>query len=113
MTLDEAINHCLEVAENNEAGAEWKGTTKELKQRCEECAAEHRQLAEWLTELRELRRLIHLANDITGEDDSICEKYLHHVDGGLCVNDGMGASNCACCGNISHCDYNSGGADDE
>jgi hypothetical protein len=64
-------------------------------------------------ELRELRRLIHLAKDITGEDDSICEKYLHHVDGGLCVNDGMGASNCAYCGNISHCDYNSGGADDE
>jgi len=59
MTLDEAIKHCLEVAEQNETqadkwqeegGEEWGKTTA-----CRECAAEHRQLAEWLTELRELR----------------------------------------------------------
>jgi hypothetical protein len=110
LDIDTAIKHCLKVAEKNETLSEWGERNKVS---CLECAADHRQLAEWLTELRELRRLIHLAKDITGEDDSICEKYLHHVDGGLCVNDGMGASNCACCGNISHCDYNSGGADDE
>ena len=40
MTLDEAIKHCNEVAEENE---------------CIECAAEHMRLAEWLTELKEFR----------------------------------------------------------
>ena len=58
-TLDEAIKHCLEVAEQNdtqadkwqeEGGEEWGRTTA-----CRECAAEHRQLAEWLTELKDLR----------------------------------------------------------
>ena len=58
-TLDEAIKHCLEVAEQNdtqadkwqeEGGEEWGKTTA-----CRECAAEHRQLAEWLTELKDLR----------------------------------------------------------
>lgn len=39
MTLDEAIKHCEEVA-NDRAGC------------CEDCAEEHRQLAEWLKELR-------------------------------------------------------------
>lgn len=59
MTLDEAIKHCLEVAEQNETqadkwqeegGEEWGKTTA-----CRECAADHRQLAEWLTELKDLR----------------------------------------------------------
>ena len=59
LTLDEAIKHCLEVAGQNdtqadkwqeEGGEEWGKTTA-----CRECAAEHRQLAEWLTELKELR----------------------------------------------------------
>lgn len=40
MTIDEAIRHCEEVAEKmNDC----------------ECAADHRQLAEWLTELKGLR----------------------------------------------------------
>ena len=39
MTLDEAINHCTEVADLN----------------CNECGLEHRQLAEWLKELKALR----------------------------------------------------------
>jgi hypothetical protein len=41
MTLDEAIQHTLEVA-NSE-------TT------CDECRKEHMQLAEWLMELREYK----------------------------------------------------------
>lgn len=40
MTLDEAIKHC----EDKSAG-------------CSECADEHRQLAEWLKELKSLRQL--------------------------------------------------------
>lgn len=59
LTLDEAIKHCLEVAEQNDAQAEkwqkesgeqWGKTTV-----CRECAADHRQLAEWLMELKDLR----------------------------------------------------------
>jgi len=41
MTLDEAIKHCEEVADS----------------KCDECGAEHRQLAEWLKELKRLREL--------------------------------------------------------
>lgn len=40
MTLDEAIQHCKEVAEN---------TT------CVDCKKEHLQLAEWLEELKKRR----------------------------------------------------------
>lgn len=39
MTIDEAINHCKEVA----------------KSKCDSCGAEHEQLAEWLIELKERR----------------------------------------------------------
>lgn len=39
MTLGEAIKHCEEVADS----------------RCDECGAEHKQLAEWLRELEERR----------------------------------------------------------
>lgn len=39
MTLDEAIEHALFVAETNS---------------CPECAEEHRQLAEWLIDYRRL-----------------------------------------------------------
>lgn len=42
MTLEEAIKHARDVAENN-SGA------------CEECIQEHKQLAEWLEELKHLR----------------------------------------------------------
>jgi hypothetical protein len=40
MTLDEAIRHCNEVAESIS---------------CTECGKEHKQLAEWLTELKAYR----------------------------------------------------------
>ena len=42
MTIDEAIAHAKETAD----------TRIDL---CDKCREEHRQLAEWLTELRELR----------------------------------------------------------
>lgn len=60
MTIDEAIKHCLEVAEQKERdSAELIDILDELDvDACEECAADHRQLAEWLTELKELREKI-------------------------------------------------------
>lgn len=74
MTLDEAIKHCLEVAERNETSAitykncnEFKTnmyeklTAEKAESDCRECAADHRQLAEWLTELKEAKRLLKAA----------------------------------------------------
>jgi hypothetical protein len=64
MTIDEAIRHCLEVAEKNETkaqkiGVQFLGTTKDKEAtECRECAADHSQLAEWLTELKELKNSI-------------------------------------------------------
>ena len=63
MTLDEAIKHCLEVAEQNETqadkiGRQFIGSAMDKRATdCRECAADHRQLAEWLTELKQWRRV--------------------------------------------------------
>ena len=59
MTLDEAIKHCEEKAKELKNDAELykrvKATEKKIAD-CEECAKEHEQLAEWLKELRKLRK---------------------------------------------------------
>lgn len=59
MTIDEAIKHCLEVVKKNEQakkdGNLWIDTEYE------DCCADHRQLAEWLTELKEAKRLLKAA----------------------------------------------------
>ena len=70
MTLDEAIKHCLEVAEENDLAAgtyellaennhnAYERLTAETNSsRCAECATDHRQLAEWLTELKKFREV--------------------------------------------------------
>jgi len=69
MTLDEAIHHCLEVAEEQELSLNDKEMYSEMlgedysgfEEGCQECATEHRQLAEWLTDLKEAKRLLMLA----------------------------------------------------
>ena len=57
MTLDEAIKHCEEVAWELDKKAmcieEAYQSTEQAE--CEKCAEDHRQLAEWLTELKERR----------------------------------------------------------
>ena len=58
MTLDEAIKHCEEVAEEKDKSVElYKAVkaTEGLITKCEDCAKEHRQLAEWLKELKAYR----------------------------------------------------------
>ena len=56
--LDEAIQHCLEVADQKEEDAVWwdkayqDGYASQEAKECKECAEEHRQLAEWLKELK-------------------------------------------------------------
>ena len=76
MELDEAIKHAEEIAEESEKDAKswvcdgWQSGFKKLtpekeaefyaervklSDNCAKCAEEHRQLAEWLKELKELR----------------------------------------------------------
>lgn len=58
MSLSDAIKHCEEVAEKNEKQASWfwgkEGNPNY--ENCVECAKEHRQLAEWLRELKAYRK---------------------------------------------------------
>ena len=58
MTLDEAIKHCEEVAEkfDTELNLINCGISNESCDNCLECAKEHRQLAEWLRELKAYRK---------------------------------------------------------
>ena len=102
LTLDEAIKHCLEVAEENdlvsgtyEILAENNHNTYERltaetnSSRCAECAADHRQLAEWLTELKEAKRLLKEAVDDmktlvrcdSVQDCLVCKYQLRDCDG--------------------------------
>lgn len=58
-SLDEAIQHCLEVAEikkSESEKAELQGCDR-YSMKCEKCSTEHRQLAEWLKELKKYLRL--------------------------------------------------------
>lgn len=52
MTIDEAIKHCEEVAEKYCEKVEEGLTADDF---CDSCASEHRQLAEWLKELKAYR----------------------------------------------------------
>lgn len=56
ISLDEAIKHCEEVAEKQEIIAiytpiEMLSSDVDI-EKCQECASEHRQLADWLRELK-------------------------------------------------------------
>ena len=78
MTIDEAIKQCNDTAEQNEKTAQrigWQYEGTLLDRGAKECrrfAAEHRQLAEWLRELQQLRekhwdecrQIAHYDNDL-------------------------------------------------
>lgn len=55
MTIDEAIKHCEEVAEEHTRYNRYGGFESWNDVNCAECAKEHRQLANWLKELKHLR----------------------------------------------------------
>ena len=59
LTLEDAISHCLEVAEQKEHDSITTTGDYELdiamKEGCIQCAADHRQLAEWLMEYKDLK----------------------------------------------------------
>ena len=101
LTLEDAISHCLEVAEQNETSAITYKNCKEIKTNmyekltaekaendCRECAAEHRQLAKWLTELKEAKRLLRLAvEDINAAEACDTCKYYPVINGVECQID--------------------------
>lgn len=70
MTIDEAISHALEVAEQKEHDSITTTGDYELdiamKEGCIQCAADHRQIAEWLTELKEAKGIIRVCNRVLG-----------------------------------------------
>lgn len=61
LSIDDAIKHCEEVAEENEKNA--KSINNIYKKSCLECAKEHRQLAKWLKELVHLRNITEYLRD--------------------------------------------------
>lgn len=67
MTIDEAIKKCYEEAIRQESianGAEYLDISRESIEHCKQCAAENRQLAEWLTELKEAKGIIRVCNRV-------------------------------------------------
>lgn len=55
MTLDEAIEHCEEVYLRKQNECTVNGCETEIGKSCIQCSEEHKQLAEWLTELKARR----------------------------------------------------------
>lgn len=83
MTLDEAIKNCEEVADMCEfqAGKYDMTDAYESYVSCQEgeCAEEHRQLAEWLKELKESRMVL---DKIRAEIEALPKTYpfINHID---------------------------------
>ena len=61
MTLSDAIEHCKEKAEKMRISADLCNLGTEIQSECIKCAEEHEQLAEWLTELKEVHELFEKA----------------------------------------------------
>ena len=108
MTIEEAIKHCEEVAEQNEISAITYKNCKEIKTNmyekltaekaendCRECAADHGQLAEWLRELKEAKKLLKLAVEdfktLVLKSTELCNmKILCNECPLNCTNDNLG-----------------------
>lgn len=61
MTLDEAIKHCEDVVRFNEMYCDAEDSVSDRVK----CAADHRQLAEWLVELNFTSKQVHRATTNT------------------------------------------------
>ena len=81
MTLDEAIKHCEEVAEENQAVVDSCDYYEENMVKCEECVKEHRQLATWLRELKQLKEQASCKDCISREKlDKALYEHFHEED---------------------------------
>lgn len=73
MSLDDAIKHCEEVMVENLEKTKDRNASDPIAINCFECAEEHRQLAEWLKELKELRgKYARLRRECNEVIDEIC-----------------------------------------
>ena len=96
MSIDEAIKHAEEVAESQEYEGKKLEKSGEkyyyeyenyCASQCFECAEEHRQLAEWLKELKQTRQAI---EDIKTEIESkTYGDYMGHNEYEMAVSDGL------------------------
>lgn len=126
LDIDTAIKHCEEVAEQNETqadkwqeegGEQWGKTTV-----CRECAADHRQLAEWLIELKNLReenkvltsvcdRLIKEKGELLKKSEQIAEykrllkMAVDDISTMPCNNDTHTPDSCYICVKHGNCSY--------
>lgn len=83
MTLEEAIKHCNEVAKENEKqfneNPEQLGYDEHF-YNCQECAKEHRQLAEWLRELEWRRNAMVEIHEAMLMPSSMAERISKEVN---------------------------------
>lgn len=87
MTLDEAIKHAEEVAEENRNDVDedildllYCGDTKCIeayKSNCIACAEEHEQLAKWLKKLKEIKRILDAPSY---EENGVTYSYCYDSD---------------------------------
>lgn len=70
MTIDEAISHAREVAEEKRK-SKSVNLAPEIISECELCAQEHDQLAEWLEELKQYRALEKRLSDMFWSSTSL------------------------------------------
>lgn len=81
MTLDEGIIHAEDVARNNHEAATYLADEHPTQaEKCEACAEEHRQLAEWLKELKAYKEQ---SGDAVSKQAvaEILLKYAHTYEG--------------------------------
>lgn len=79
MTIDEAIKKCNEEATRQESianSAKHLDVSHESIVHCKRCATEHRQLAEWLTELKNRREV----SEIEKRSIEKCDKCSDILD---------------------------------
>lgn len=74
MNLDGAIKRIEEVAETFAQTVRMKG--KDCAPACAEGAENYHQLAEWLTELRDIRVVFDEWSDMKIDDDTFCGKVI-------------------------------------
>lgn len=77
MTLDESIKHCKEVMMENLEKTKDRNASDPIAINCFECAAEHRQLAEWLKELKAHREaFVKIKEEINSQNRGTCDYFI-------------------------------------
>lgn len=80
MTLDEAIKHCEQKAEEIRKANEEMPTECKLSEDLCECAREHEQLAEWLKQLQKVTNVVEHWNDDSHSFVSACNAFESILD---------------------------------